>query len=126
MLFDTRFFIHLYHAKDANRRRGLTELARNSPERWVSVITVYEVYAVSEELEGREVAEMRVSLLCKDFRVKPVDTRIAKEAAELNHDRKVPMADALIGATAKALSTACVTDDPHFKAIDGVRTKWVS
>ncbi|MDG6931751.1 MAG: PIN domain-containing protein [Nitrososphaerota archaeon] len=126
MLFDTRFFISLYHSKDAKQRRDLIEIAQASSQKWVSAITVYEVYVVSQELEGREVAKMRVDLLIKDFKVKPVDAQIARVAAELNHDRKVPMADAIIAATAKVISTVCITDDPHFKELEGIKTKWIS
>jgi 2-oxoglutarate ferredoxin oxidoreductase subunit alpha len=63
--------------------------------------------------------------LVKRFTDDGIDGSIAS-AVKFLSDRKVPMADALIGATARVPTTACVTDDPHFRAINGVRTKWVS
>ena len=49
---------------------------------------------------GRETAELRVSLIEKDFEVVPVDAELAKLSAELRHKYRVPMADGIIAASA--------------------------
>ena len=51
-----------------------------------------------------------------------VDSEIAEMGAVISHTLRVPMADALIMATAKGRGLRCVTDDPHFKE---VKTVWM-
>jgi len=75
--------------------------------------------------EGREVAELRVSLIGKDFEVVPVDAELAKLSAELRHRYRVPMADSIIAATARLLDLTCVTDDPHIRQMREIRTRWI-
>ena len=77
------------------------------------------------EREGRETAELRVSLIEKDFEVVPVDAVLAELSAELRHRYRVPMADSIIAATAKLLNIPCVTDDPHIREMREIRTRWI-
>ncbi len=83
----------------------------------MSSISIYEVYRLSLTEEGRDVAELRASTITKEFTAVDVSPEIAKEGARMSHETKVPMADALIMATAKQLHVPCVTDDPHFSAM---------
>jgi len=93
--------------------------------KYVSSVTIHEVYRLTLEKGGRAVAELRVSLLEKDFKVIPVDAELAKLSAELRHKYRIPMADSIIAATAKRLSAACVTDDPHLTQIKEIKTRWI-
>ena len=66
-----------------------------------------------------------MNLLEKDFKVVDVDSRIAKKAAAIWYKYRVPMADAIIVATAEVLKAECVTNDPHLTSIREVRSRWI-
>jgi predicted nucleic acid-binding protein len=126
ILYDTRFFLRLYTAKELSiRRRLISELERRR-RRYTSAITIHEVYRVSLEKEGRDVARMRKSTIERDFEIVDVDSDIAAEAAEIKvaQGRDFPLADAIIGATALVRRLTCLTDDEHIKRLE-IKTRWV-
>ncbi len=88
----------------------------------MSSITIYEIFKLSMEKEGRDVADLRASIIESEFDVVSVESEIAREGARFSAKLRIPMCDALIMATAKKLQVACVTDDPHFTE---VRRVWV-
>jgi len=92
------------------------------PKPYVSTISLHEVYKLTTAHDGRAVADLRVDTIKKQFKMIDVDSEIAEEGARIGHKSKVPMADALIMATAKRLRVPCVTDDPHFTEVKKV---WV-
>ncbi len=125
LIYDTRFFIeHFYSANIAVQERTKRELLNNKAKH-VSVITLHEIYRLALGKEGREVAQLRVNLISKDFEVVDVDCAVAVKAAEMRHGSSLPMADSLIAATCLALKAACVSDDPHFARIRGLSTRWI-
>ncbi len=93
-----------------------------SKEPSVSSISIYEIHRLTLEKEGRTVAELRAATINKEFTVVEVSSKIAEEGARIGHRLRVPMADAIIMATAKELGVPCVTDDPHFTDVKKV---WV-
>ena len=50
-----------------------------------------------------------------------LDRKIALDAAQISLERKLPMADSIILATARAHEATLWTQDEHFKDIEGVR-----
>ncbi len=54
-----------------------------------------------------------------------VDWEIAKEAALVWKKYKVPMADAIIAATAIRMKASCVTNDEHLLTMKELHSKWV-
>ena len=124
-VYDTRFFIeHFYSANENMRERTKREILVNKAK-YVSVITLHEIYRLTLEKEGRETARLRVSLISKDFEVVDVDSAIALRAAEMRHGLPLPMADSMIAATCFTLKAACVSDDPHFTRLRGFSTRWI-
>jgi len=124
-VYDARFFIEHYYSEDEELLRKIREEMRRTKEKYISAIVIHEVYRLTVEWEGREMAILRTSLLEKDFRVVNVDSTIAKGSAELRHKYKIPMADSMIAATSLSLDAVCFTDDPHFKVVKEIRTKWL-
>ena len=114
MLFETRYFLARFTTKDTEDLKKLRALLERSRARSASSVSIYEIYKLSLEQEGRDVAALRTSIIEKQFDIIGVDSEIAREGAKISSKLKVPMADALIMATAKKLQIACVTDDPHF------------
>lgn len=121
-VYDTRYFWAIYTKKDPESTSKLKMLLLPPRERYVSALTLYEVYKLSIGREGRETAELRCSMIKRDMRIVNVTESIAEEAARVSHQAKKPMADAIIVATAKILGAECVTDDPHFRE---VKTRWI-
>ncbi len=86
----------------------------------VPVITIYEVFKkilteFNEEHALKIAAHMRLG------KVIDVDLTISLEAAKLSTQHKLPMADALIYATARLHRSTLWTQDEHFKGLADVR-----
>jgi predicted nucleic acid-binding protein len=126
-LYDTRYFIVLYTAKEPTLQRRLLKELESKRPRYASAITIHEVYRISLEVEGREVAKMRKTAIERDFGIIDVDSDVAAEAAEVKatQSRDFPLADAIIVATARLRGLNCFTDDEHMKTINSLRTRWV-
>ncbi|HME18245.1 MAG TPA: PIN domain-containing protein [Nitrososphaerales archaeon] len=122
MLFDTRYFWAVFTSKNQQTTNKLKDLLDRSKSPFVSSITIYEVSKLTLANEGRAVADLRADTIEKEFNVVEVDSEVAKEGADISYRLRIPMADALIMATAKRLRLPCVTDDPHFSE---VKTLWV-
>lgn len=125
--YDTLFFQRAYYPGTSQMRRRI-EIELGRKEKYVSSITFHEVYRLALEAEGREVAEMRVEAIKRDFEIIAVDYDIAVESAKIKHQkgRDFPLADSLIAATARLRKLICVTDEKHFQRIDDVRTAWLT
>lgn len=123
-VYDTRFFVEHYYSKDKEALQRIKEEIRKTKEKYISAIVIHEVYQLTLKREGRETAILRTNLLEKDFKVINVDSAIAKSSAELRHKYKTPLADSIIAATSLFLNAVCLTDDPHIKSIEEIKTKW--
>lgn len=124
-VYDTRFFIeHFYSSDQRVQERTKREVLTNKAK-YVSVITLHEIYRLTLQEEGRETAQLRVSVISKDFDVVDVNYAIAVRAAEIRHGSPLPMADSLIAATCLTLKAACISDDPHFVGVRGLSTRWI-
>jgi predicted nucleic acid-binding protein len=130
-VFETRFFIHFFASGNPNIHRRLLALMGQYQPKLVSTITLFELYKLSLEREGKETAETRAARIRGEFQVLPVTDSIAIRGAQLKHVAKVrsnedvPMADSLIAATAGCCKAVCITDSPHFYKIPQVKHKWV-
>lgn len=125
VVYDTRFIAAIYYAKDNGEAAKIRALLTSNLSRYVSSITVYELYKLTLEAEDKETADLRVGLLKQDFSIVNVDWGLAKQAALLWRKYRVPMADAMIAATALRLGASCVSNDEHFVRMKELRTRWV-
>ena len=123
--YDTRFLVELYYSSDRNQQARIKEILLRSKPNYMSTAVLSEIYMLTLQKEGRDVAEIRSRSLAKDFRLVDVDPQIAIGAALIKHKRSMPFADSIVAATAKALHVPCYTDDPHFESIDGLSVKWI-
>jgi predicted nucleic acid-binding protein len=122
VLFDSRYFWAVFTEDDQEVLAKLKSILGRTKSVFASSVSVYEVYKLTLAHEGKDVAELRAATIKKQFTVVDVSAEIAEEGARIGHRLSVPMADALIMATAKRLRVACVTDDPHFTE---VKTIWI-
>ncbi len=86
----------------------------------VPVICIYEVFKRILQQQGLGAAETRIADLYKGTIIE-LSATLAVSAAVLSDRLKLPMADSLILATARAHGATLWTQDEHFKEIEGVR-----
>ncbi|HYC90107.1 MAG TPA: type II toxin-antitoxin system VapC family toxin [Thermoanaerobaculia bacterium] len=82
-------------------------------------IVIYEVYKHAKRLLSEEAAVDAVAVMQKT-RVVPLTDELALVAADLSLAHKLPMADAIVLATAQAHEADVVTSDADFADISGV------
>jgi len=123
-VYDTRFFVEYFYSGDSGFLRRLKEDLRAVRERMVSALTVHEIHRINLEREGREIAALRSETIRRDFNVVDVDYETAVRSAELRSRYRIPMADSVIVATAQIRGCPLVSDDPHFREIEDLKTRW--
>lgn len=82
-------------------------------------IVLYEVYKKIKKERTEEDALLAVSLINKTS-VIPLSESIALLAADLSLKHALPMADAIVYATALEENCKVITGDTHFKGLNGV------
>lgn len=85
----------------------------------VPTISIYEVFKRTLMEKNRGDALETIAILY-DGVVVDLNSEIALAAAELSSELKLPMADSIILATARAHNAMLWTQDEHFMNIDGV------
>jgi predicted nucleic acid-binding protein len=125
VLYDTRFIAAIYYPIDDTEVARIRKELTSNLSRYVSSVTVYELYKLSLDSEGRETADLRIEVLKRDFSIANLDWKIAKEAALIWKKYRIPMADSIIAATAVQLKAICVTNDPHFLKMKELRVRWL-
>lgn len=86
----------------------------------VPTICLYEVFKRMSIQRGKEAALDAVSRLYRG-KVVELSDEIALEAAQLSLEFKLPLADSVILATARAYNATLWTQDEHFKDFPGVQ-----
>ncbi|HEY2548676.1 MAG TPA: type II toxin-antitoxin system VapC family toxin [Candidatus Acidoferrum sp.] len=85
----------------------------------VPAIVLYEVRKILLQHQPKTIADLFVSEALRRT-VVPVDEEIALAAAVISIQHELPMADALIFATAEKYGAELVTSDAHFKGLPRV------
>ena len=124
-LYDTRFFFEHYYSDNMASLERTRNHLRAKETKYVSAVTIHEVYKLSMDKEGKEVATTRVTLLEKDFEVVPVEAAVARRSAELRGKYRIPMADSMVAASAEIFRLRCVSDDPHLGQVKEIEVKWI-
>lgn len=86
----------------------------------VPTISLLEVFKRVLQQRG-ENAALQVVAQMRQGQVVALDSALALEAARLGLDCKLPLADSIMLATARAYDATLWTQDGDFEAIDGVR-----
>jgi predicted nucleic acid-binding protein len=79
------------------------------------------VPTISVLIEKNRDDALEAIALMKEGRIVDLDDSLALVAAELSHELKLPMADSIILATARAYDAILWTQDAHFKGMEGVK-----
>jgi predicted nucleic acid-binding protein len=91
----------------------------NLDELIVPTISLYEVFKRVLQQKGEEKALKAVAAMMQG-RVVEIDASIAISAAKISDELKIPMADSLMLATARAYKATFWTQDADFSSIKGV------
>lgn len=83
------------------------------------VIVLYEVYKKIMQQRDEESANIAAAYL-QETEIVNIDEKIVFLAADLSIRHQLPMADAIIYATARIKEAPLVTSDPHFEGLQGV------
>ena len=86
----------------------------------MNTATLYEVFKVVLRESSENAALQAVAAMQKGT-VVGLTPKLALAASKLSLQHALPMADAIILATAQAFEATLWTQDAHFKAIDGVK-----
>jgi predicted nucleic acid-binding protein len=86
----------------------------------VPVICIYEVFKRILQQADVNVAQTHIGDM-KLGTIVDLDESLALSAAKISVDLRLPMADSLIIATARANNATFWTQDEHFKDLDGVK-----
>jgi predicted nucleic acid-binding protein len=124
-VFDTRYFNQAYYNDSPLDRAWLRDTFTGTKRRFVSSVTLHEVYRLALQGEGREVARLRCAVMEKDFTVVPLDRELAILSAELRHGHSLSLADGAIVATAIREGCPVISDDPRFKEIESLKVHWI-
>lgn len=86
----------------------------------VSTVNIYEVFKRVFQQRGEDAALQAVALM-HQARVVAVTSPLSLDAARLSAELKLPMADSLILATARAHRATVWTQDAHFEGLPDVK-----
>jgi len=86
----------------------------------VPTVCLYEVFKITLLRDGEDKA-LQLAGLMSFGKIVDLDREIALAAASFSLQHKLPMADSLILATARAYNATLWTQDEHFEAIPGVK-----
>lgn len=131
-ILDTRFYFSYYNPEDENvakwTKRIVQLASRGAIRLGSSIVTITELYRTMEKLIGVKTVEMRIkSARAFNIIFIPVTEEVAKKAGLISLKARVPIADAIIAATALIYAKGIViTDDEHFELIKGVKLKWLT
>ena len=107
-----------YFSDGPNAKHYLTPL--NEPSSLiVPVITIYEVFKVVLRESAENEALQAVAAMRKG-KIINLNAKLAMDASKLSLQHKIPMADSIILATARAYDCVIWTQDSDFQHIEGV------
>ncbi len=86
----------------------------------VPSLTLYEVFKRVSQQRSEGNALQAVAMM-HEGRVVDLDSKLALSAARLSVRHKLPMADSVILATARAYNATLWTQDAHFEHLEGVK-----
>jgi predicted nucleic acid-binding protein len=86
----------------------------------VPTICIYEVFKAVLQQRGEDAALETVALMKQGTTINLTDD-LALQAAKISHEYKIPMADSIILATARAREAVLWTQDKDFKDIENVK-----
>ena len=123
-VYDTRFFFEYFFSPNKTTIKTLKENLQNTHEKIISAVTIYELHRLNLKKLDKETAKLRSTSIKNEFKIINIDYEIAITSAEISNRHKIPLAGSVIAATALKTGYPLVSDDKHFKNIQGLKTHW--
>jgi len=133
VVLDTRFYFSYYSPEDEKTaiwtKKIVQKASRAEIKLTSSVITISELYSTMGRTLGKDAVKIRIASM-RAFHIDfiPVTTEIAQLAGEIALGTpRVPLADAIISATALTHAEGnVITDDDHFRLLSDLKLKWLT
>lgn len=110
----------LEYFADSPQADFFTPAIEDSAQLLVPVICIYEVFKRIASQRGLNIAQTSIADMYHGQLVN-IDDSMALSAAQISLETKLPMADSLILATARAYHATLWTQDEHFKGMPEVQ-----
>lgn len=110
----------LEYFSNSPRAKHFAAAIENPDELIVPTISLYEVFKRVYQQRDETQALQAISVMMQGQMIE-LDTSLALSAAKLSADKKLPMADSIMLATAQAHGAILWTQDEDFKGLAGVK-----
>ena len=110
----------LEYFADGRNARFFAPALEDTENLIVSTINIYEVFKRVLQQRGEDAALQAVALM-QQANIADVTSPIAMDAANISAELKLPMADSLIFATARACGATLWTQDADLEGLPGVK-----
>jgi predicted nucleic acid-binding protein len=110
----------LEYFADESNAEFFAPAIENAADLVVPTIGIYEVFKRVHQQRGEDAA-LRAVMVMMQGRVIDLDAALALNAAKISLNLKIPMADSIMLATARAHDATLWTQDEHFKHISDVQ-----
>ena len=125
-ILDTKALIAFFNNEEGakNVEKILKEIDENKAEGFVSAITLTEVYYLYSRERGEDFAKRKIEQIkLSNLKMVVIDDEIAIKAG-VYKIKAIPIADALIAASAYFVDATVVTDGEHFEKLDAEVVKF--
>jgi len=123
-MFDTKALIAFFNDEEGADvvEKLLEDVDNGKVEGYISVITLTEIYYLYAKRVDANTAKERVEMLKRsNLKIVPIDENIAVKAGEYKTLGGIPIADAIIGASAWFVKAEVVTDDEDFEKMKDIK-----
>jgi predicted nucleic acid-binding protein len=110
----------LEYFADGRNAKFFAPALEDTEDLFVSTINIYEVFKKVLQQRGKDAALQAVALM-QQANIVDVTSPIAMDAANLSAELKLPMADSLILATARAYGAVLWTQDADLEGLPDVK-----
>lgn len=131
LILDTLPLVNFFKGESEIVKRIFLDAEEGNEEVGISVVTISELFYILACEKGMDFAKVCIENIKPHLGLIPVNAEIAEKAGELKFKyagkgkKGLPMADAIIAATALENDAMLVTGDGHFKKIKDLRIQWI-
>ena len=125
-ILDTKALIAFFNNEEGakNVEKILKEIDENKAEGFVSAITLTEIYYLYSRERGEDFAKRKIEQIkLSNLKMVVIDDEMAIKAG-VYKIKAIPIADALIAASAYFVDATVVTDGEHFEKLDAEVVKF--
>jgi predicted nucleic acid-binding protein len=120
LLFDTHAFLAFFNREKGSEiiKELMDSVQGGEAEGFVATITLTELAYIYSRRADATLAKLRITqILHSKLKVVPLSAELAVHAGVLKRPG-IPVADAIIAASALSVHASVVSDDPHFSELD--------